>query len=493
MAKLLILLVLVLLAAVSSAKAVTPPGPFVPPCSSGTSCPLKMSGNGGMLDMTVSPPVLYGTNVNGELNPLAYPGVDIGAQINAAMASAPSGATIKIPPGTYSFSTTIQCPTSSWNYYILAGAGSPRNSDGLPSDSGGNTWLMYTGNSAAINDVTTNTAYQNRKGCELRDLAVDGHGAGTSAMAFQFGGTEYTRLTNVLIQNFTHLAGINIDNYPGLWTERVQTQNLTLGNNSVGMWLHCESGCSPSHAHENLEAYVNVESGQYAVMIDGGTTTTGSTIKLNGNMEPAGGTGGALVYVAANALAFATQWTFGVECNRTAGCTRFKVDAGSDVGGTLTLSTNHLTPAGAWTDAIAGTNELVGYVAMAGYTSMTADSMVVGSPAHNGPTGGDLGPGSINTGSGYFMNGAQIACGGAPSVTAGGGVLQPGSNSFSGTITGLAASGNVLKMGCPCQHNPVAQMVDVTGGNVQYTARTVNSITFNASAGHAVDYQLSCN
>src|ERR1700722_3585460 len=48
-------------------------------------------------------------SVNGVLNPTQFAGADIGDQVNHAWASN-LGKTVRIPPGSYSFSTTIVHP-----------------------------------------------------------------------------------------------------------------------------------------------------------------------------------------------------------------------------------------------------------------------------------------------------------------------------------------------------------------------------------------------
>lgn len=82
-----LLFALLMLGAVSG-RAGTPPAPFGQGCQAPT-MPPKMSGNGAVLDMTVQPPVLNGTNVSSVFNPLACSGADLGAQINNVITSNP--------------------------------------------------------------------------------------------------------------------------------------------------------------------------------------------------------------------------------------------------------------------------------------------------------------------------------------------------------------------------------------------------------------------
>ena len=444
---------------------------------------------------TISPmPNIDKTNINGIVNPLSYGGADLGAQINNAMVANPNGTVIKIPPGNYTFGTTIQCPISGWTNYIIEGAGSGRASNGTTNiDS--NTFLHYTGAGDAINQYITNTANQNSKGCELRDLTLDGNGAGANAVGVHFGGTEHTKLTNVKIQNFTGAgaSGIRVENASGLWTERIEIHGSSFGNNQTGIWFHCDAGCFPSFSHEEIDAYLNVPPAGIGLKLDGTATTAGSHIRFNGNMNQGPpNTANTLIYVTGSSSAFATEWSFGLECNQSAGCIRFKVDAGSTIGGYVATSTNHLAPGGAWTDVIAGTNEMTGYATPAGYNSLTADSIVVGSPAHNGPPGGDAGPGTINSDF-YFLAGKLAICGAAPAIS-GGGALTSGATSFMGSITNLAATGNVLTMGCSCPGSMQAVIIDIiTGQGIVQTARTTNSVTFSATAAHAATYMASCN
>jgi hypothetical protein len=302
---------------------------------SGLCCPgpPTMSGNGGHLDMTTTPPVMTGVNVNGVVNPLTYPGADIGAQINAAIAAnAATGGEILIPPGVYTFGTGIQCPIGPGRQpFIIRGAGRAWADS---AHAGGATILVYTGNGDAINQVYTNTAYQNSTGCVLRDFTLDGASAGTAAVGFRFGGTAYTAVSNVEIQSFGG-AGIEIENASGMFTERYNF-DATLWRNQIGIYYHCDTGCQQSFEHGKVKVWLNVlnqagtaQEGIKADAVDAShqALVTAVEFHTDGNVEGTG-SGGILYHAAANSYWNNNTYAQYAECNESV-CTRVKVDPAS--------------------------------------------------------------------------------------------------------------------------------------------------------------------
>jgi nitrous oxidase accessory protein NosD len=134
-------------------------------------------------------PVSAGS-VNTVLNPLSFSGSDIGAQINTAWKSG-LGKTVLVPPGTYSFSTTIALPGDGYALECDAGA-----------------TLNYTGSSDAIL-----LPYQNQ--ISIGNSGVDGRGGcllqGTSAAQSGIhilAAINGARIRNMRISGFTEGYGI---------------------------------------------------------------------------------------------------------------------------------------------------------------------------------------------------------------------------------------------------------------------------------------------
>jgi hypothetical protein len=254
---------------------------------------ISITGNSGNGTDQIS-----GVNVNGVANAATFAGADMGAKVNAAIASMPNGGKVQIPSGNYSFSTTIQCPTTVHQGYIIEGAGSGMSPDvGAPS----NTYLAYTGNTDAINQVVTVFANQNLPGCQLRDLTLDGIGAGPSAVGFHFGGVEHGATWNVIIKSFKG-AGIEIENGPtNEWTERYDLEGM-LWSNTIGINFVVDTGGNASLGHGFIKEWLNVPNNGIGIQVNGGVVNgydTGqiysTSIWLNGNIG-VGNTGTATVW-----------------------------------------------------------------------------------------------------------------------------------------------------------------------------------------------------
>jgi hypothetical protein len=113
--------------------------------------------------------------VNGVLNAAAFPGVDIGAKVNAAFASAVlpafAGVRIRIPAGSYTFTTPIVLHAAGNTGVILEG------------DASG-TALHYAGPS---NTTAITTDYAGGVGAGIRDITLDytGRGSDVTGLALQ--------------------------------------------------------------------------------------------------------------------------------------------------------------------------------------------------------------------------------------------------------------------------------------------------------------------
>ncbi|MDE2232870.1 MAG: hypothetical protein KGJ90_01945 [Patescibacteria group bacterium] len=238
------------------------------------------------------------TTVNGTLNGPTYAGADIGAQLDAAIASAgAAGGKITIPPGIYSHTTTIQCPTANRDQgkITIEGAGGNRIGD---SSASGATVLKYTGSGDAFNQVVTSSSSQDTTGCVLRNLVLDGSGASGSATGVHFGGVNNFQISNVTIESFPG-PGVLVENASGLFTERYMVNGLSLWHNNPSgpqwEWL-CDSGCQGSFGHFSL-VNINLNLSSTAGTNTGFKTVSlgsqkafvyGGIIDANGNIEGSG-------------------------------------------------------------------------------------------------------------------------------------------------------------------------------------------------------------
>jgi hypothetical protein len=116
-------------------------------------------------------------SLNGVLNATDFPGADIGAQVNNAVAAlGTSGGQIYIPTGTYTFSTTIYLPP----HVRLSGASATGTILVWAPTSG---WAIVI---AELNSLFNNFGYQGA----LEDMTLYGPGSATATGAVYFGGSD---------------------------------------------------------------------------------------------------------------------------------------------------------------------------------------------------------------------------------------------------------------------------------------------------------------
>lgn len=139
-------------------------------------------------------------NQDGTLVATSFSGADIGAKIDAAYAALPAnGGTIKVPSGTYSFSTQISFQT----------AGKPVS---LVCDPGGNTTLSYTGGATStVVNFGQGTGYPSTGagGQSISNCKYQGPGTTTPATAIELGGANGNKnfsLNNLEIVGFGTVA-----------------------------------------------------------------------------------------------------------------------------------------------------------------------------------------------------------------------------------------------------------------------------------------------
>jgi hypothetical protein len=177
--------------------------------------------------------------------------------------------------------------------------------------------------------------------------------------------------------------------------------------------------------------------------------------------------------------------------NNGAGPTAFW-NGGTKTGtfGATGLDVPALTIAGT---ALGGTCTGLMFVKTIGANGVPTCASPTGAPINN-PAGGqnNYAPLASPTFTG-IVTGPTFIGNGIPSVT-GGGNMVGSSNSFVGQINAVAATGNVFTPGFTCPHQVFALFQDVSAspGNPVASAVTTTTITFSATAGHAINYLATC-
>lgn len=264
-------------------------------------------------------------NINGQMWANNFPGADIGAKVNNAIAAlGPKGGTVFLPAGGYEFATTIQCPINADIPVIIQGAGSSTDYAST------GTLLAYQGAGDAVSQMAT---VQNIRGCELRDLTLDGAHVGNN-IGFHFGGTIYNRTQNVVIRSFS--VGIELENLPdpnqpaGHWTERYDFHQTVFSDCGTEIYFH-RNGGNNSFMHGAMDIAAGIFNTQNGIVIDNQGQATGIDFEIDGNMSP--DSTGALIKVLGNSYLYG-QLTLFTECMGAA-CTRFDVEPDSHVTGQL--------------------------------------------------------------------------------------------------------------------------------------------------------------
>jgi hypothetical protein len=187
-----------------------------------------------------------------------FAGADIGQKVNNAISAlGTGGGIVHIAAGNYQFTNTIYCPNND-TPVIIQGDGVSNMGDSNATWYQHGTRLNYTGNGDAVNQLLAfNSNQQNFIGCQLRDLTLDGTGSGANSIGFHVGGTQHTATNHVMIGFFS--VGIEVENEANTWTERYAIEQTDLFRNGIGIWFHCDNGCSGSFGHGKIETWVNVD------------------------------------------------------------------------------------------------------------------------------------------------------------------------------------------------------------------------------------------
>lgn len=174
-----------------------------------------------------------------------FPGADIGAKVNAAIAALPGGCgTVVIPVGTYNYATTIVKPRC----VILAGQGSGRGGGGYGGSTGGTVlnWTVTTGVGVAVGDGLGSLEYP-RGG--IRDLTLNGPGVASASIGLWLGGDPAgTVLPSTDFADSQDIRGIRIAGFGtgiewgnNAWIERVTDSSI----------FRCGTGVSAAPGYAN--------------------------------------------------------------------------------------------------------------------------------------------------------------------------------------------------------------------------------------------------
>jgi hypothetical protein len=186
-------------------------------------------------------------SVNGIVNAAALPGSDIGAKISRYLAAQASSATVFIPPGIYSFSTTISIPVVAQQTFMV---------NCLPNS----VILKYTGSGDAVYSVigtSTQNVMSGVTGCTIDGSASRGYANGVHIKGFygaHFDDVEVRNFMNgdgwlfqaglvtcincrsVYNKNGVHLLGASIDRLGTFSANGVHWIGGRIANNTQWGW-----------------------------------------------------------------------------------------------------------------------------------------------------------------------------------------------------------------------------------------------------------------
>lgn len=218
------------------------------------------------------------------VNALDFPGRDIGDRINHAFASFPSQTfpaacgQVRVPPGDYRFSTTIQIPTN-----LLAGSPNCQ----LIGSGSGVTVLRYTGSGDAIDAIMSGPAgtFPFMAG-RIADLDIEGNP--NAASGIHFGNSVGQLIEDVEVGNFTGSTGTGIwlDNSTA-FTEQWKLNRVTVTYNTYGIRFTKEPGANVSfeHGFADVNCQTGSVSGQTCVYLEGGANLSRGVLQLNGDVS----------------------------------------------------------------------------------------------------------------------------------------------------------------------------------------------------------------
>jgi hypothetical protein len=234
---------------------------------------------------------------NGVVNPLFYPGSDLGEKINSVFAAGNGCADVHIPPGTYVYSTTIRMTKACQSLY---GAGSAL------------TTLEYKGTKDAI--FWQMWPYTIQKAGALKGFTLKGPGTEVGN-GVHSGSIIAATFEDLVINNFrgpnsTAILFENTMQQLATWTERTVIRDVHIGippiGNSVGMAFTINGGSNSFGYTDISDVWLNVAKGQIGVKWGKGTYTYNSKLYFHANISALGTDSFVIDGIIRNSLFFLT-------------------------------------------------------------------------------------------------------------------------------------------------------------------------------------------
>jgi hypothetical protein len=257
-------------------------------------------------------PAITAAAVNGVVNPVFYPGADIGEKINNVFAAGNGCAEVHIPPGTYVYSTTIRMTKPCQSLY---GAGATL------------TILEYKGTKDAI--FWQMWPYAIQKAGTLKGFLLKGPGSEV-ADGIHSGSIIGATLEDLAINNFrgpnsTAILFENTKQQLATWTERTVIRDVYIGypgtGNTVGVAFTINGGSNSFGYTDISDVWMNVQKGQIGVKWAKGTYTYNSKLYFHANISAIGTDSFVIDGIIRNSLLFLTG---------EAGCAKDLVHVGQE-------------------------------------------------------------------------------------------------------------------------------------------------------------------
>jgi hypothetical protein len=258
----------------------------------------EQSAPAGKGQADASLPAIAAATVNGVVNPVFYPGSDIGEKINSAFSTGNGCAEVHIPAGDYVYSTTIRMTKPCQSLY---GAGSAL------------TTLEYKGIKDAI--FWQMWPYDITKAGTLKGFTLKGPGAGVGD-GVHSGSIIGATFEDLVINNFRGPNSVailfeNTMQQLATWTERTVIRDVHIGlpshtGNTVGVAFTINGGGNSFGYTDISDVWMNVEKGQIGVEWGKGTYTYNSKLYFHANISALGTDSFVIDGIIRNSLLFIT-------------------------------------------------------------------------------------------------------------------------------------------------------------------------------------------
>ena len=225
-------------------------------------------------------PSITAATVNGVVNPLLYPGADLGEKVNSVFSAGDGCAEVHIPAGNYRYSKTIRMLKPCESIY---GAGSAL------------TTLEYAGSGDAV--VWQMQPYTIQKAGILRGFTLKGPGTSVQN-GIRSGTVIAATFEDLVINNFRgpNSTAILFENLmaPKLptWTERTIVRDVHIGiphiGNTTAIAFMINGGGNSFGYTDISDVWLNVEKGQVGVKWGKGTYTYNSKLNFHANIHALG-------------------------------------------------------------------------------------------------------------------------------------------------------------------------------------------------------------